>query len=187
VFTFHHLHQKDLIELGEVKRVQRESLMLSLSLPKSLPRTCVDRSSQRPTIFRDSFTTVILPDLGNDTRTNWDNFASRYTLSANATASFHSEFRPANSTALANAFKSLVTRQAACLSFDECLSWRHESGTTTCSLNNAIKLSRELDPPPKWALKTEVASGWILEWMDERLLTKTCGIVKQPWTPRRKH
>ena len=59
--------------------------------------------------------------------------------------------------------------------------------TSTCALDSVVKLGRELDPPPKWAPKTEVVSGWILERIDERLLAETCDVVKEPWTPGKLH
>lgn len=180
VFTFHHLHQRDLIELAEVERTQRASSMPSVSSYTSPKPSYTDQFHQRPVIFRDIFTALILPHLGNNTRSNWDNFASRYTLSANSTTGFHSDFRPANRTAFDMAFKSSVRCQTACISFDACLSWRHDSAASVCALDTVIKLGRELDPLPTWAPKTEVVSGWMLERMDSRLLSQTCDVVKQP-------
>ena len=115
------------------------------------------------------FTTLILPHLVNDTRTHWDNFASGYTLTANSTTGFPPDFRHVNSTVFKNAFKTPSDCQAACLSFDECLSWRHDSGSVTCALDRVIALGREIDSWPGRAAKPEIVSGWILERMESRL------------------
>jgi hypothetical protein len=179
VFTFHHLHHRDLMQLAEVERVQRESSTPSVCSLVLIPKFMLI-FSQRPTIFRDIFTTLILPHLTSDTRTNWDNYASRFILTANSTSGFHPTFQPANSTAFAQASQSPAACRDACKSFDECLSWRHETATETCALETFLRLGREVDPQPDWEPKTEIVSGWVLDKMDERLLTEVCDVVKDP-------
>ena len=135
---------------------------------------------QRPTIFRDVFTTLILPHLANPERTHWDNFASKFVFKANSTIEIPSKYGPSNGSAFEKAFHSPATCRAACLALEGCFSWRHERAAAECGLDIAVKLGREPDPLPSWATKTEVVSGWILERINERLLKETCDIISPP-------
>jgi hypothetical protein len=63
------------------------------------------------------------------------------------------------------------------------LSWRHDLAAGTCALDSVVRLGRELDPPPAWATKTEVTSGWMLERIEKTLLANKCDVVQEPWSP----
>ncbi|KAF7902667.1 hypothetical protein EAF00_002570 [Botryotinia globosa] len=67
VFTFHHLHQRDLVQLALLERQHSQNDLVS-----------------RPMIFRDFFLKTISPYL-KDCRDDWDNSASRHKVTENIT------------------------------------------------------------------------------------------------------
>jgi len=76
------------------------------------------------------------------------------------------------------------TCRIACSTFPGCLSWRHDLAADQCALDTAVRLGRELDPPPKGATKTEIVSGWMLERIEKTLLADKCEVVTKPWSPQ---
>jgi hypothetical protein len=158
VFSFHHLHQRDLVQLSLLERAHT--------------------STQRPILFRDIFTALIAPSLHTPQLSHWDNFASRYLLGAShpSTSSLPAELHPLNP----SAGDSPPACRAACLALPLCLSWRHDSNAAQCALDTVVRLGRERDPLPAWAPPTEIVSGWMLERIDEELGRDECTVVSEP-------
>ncbi|KAE8440516.1 hypothetical protein EG329_007398 [Mollisiaceae sp. DMI_Dod_QoI] len=162
IFTFHHLHQRDVVLLSELERKKREE------------------DADCPVLFRDVFMELIAPYLQNPQLTHWDNFASRYVMNGNVSDPFHDDLSSVNVTILDASNKSPEACQGACLTVPNCMGWRHDSTKATCGLDTVVKLGREPDPQPHWENKTVVTSGWMLERIDELLLKEKCEVVKDP-------
>jgi hypothetical protein len=43
-----------------------------------------------------------------------------------------------------------------------------------CALDSSVKLGREMDPPLVWERKRELASGWDMQRIEERLVGNKC-------------
>lgn len=162
VFTFHHLHQRDLVALSLAETTHQSK----------------NKISHRPIIFRDIFKALILPHLNATRRGHWDNFATQYVLT-NLTENLRplpAEVLELDPSAFAGASESPKMCRKACLALPECMSWRHDTRAVTCSLDSALKLGREMDPLPPWE-QTVVTSGWVRERMMVRLMGEKCKVV----------
>ncbi|KUJ09645.1 uncharacterized protein LY89DRAFT_690100 [Mollisia scopiformis] len=162
VFTFHHLHQRDILQLSELERKRRAL------------------DAGRPVIFRDVYMELIAPYLTKPKLTNWDNFASRYVFGSNATDPVEEDLNSIDHAVLEAAPSSAEACRKACLAIPNCMGWRHDSANEKCGMDTVVKLGREPDPQPHWEAKTVITSGWILERIDDVLLKETCKVVKDP-------
>ncbi|KAF7863898.1 hypothetical protein EAF04_006863 [Stromatinia cepivora] len=107
IFTFHHLHQRDLIQLAMLERKHNQSNLGS-----------------RPIIFRDISDAIISPYL-KGRRDNWDNFDSRRKLTKDITTITNPPWGPPAPLVQ----DTSVLKQAclaACVALSSCRIWRHE-------------------------------------------------------------
>jgi len=188
VFTFHHLHQRDLSQLFQLERKHGESSRADVSNFYFF-LIAYANFKQRPILFRDIFTALIWKYLIPQ-RKQWDNFASRYVLTSNSLGGFPIDTvtNGLHKVMLAQASTSPNRCENACKLLDDCLSWRHEvpaesnaEGVETCALDMVVKLGRELDPLKKWEKGREVVSGWMVDRIEERLMRDSCETWKWNW------
>lgn len=106
---------------------------------------------------------------------NWDSFASKYVLNENST-SLDVGSEVIIDKAIGYAYLSPTYCSAACIAVQTCMSWRYDATESICGLDVVVKLGRELDPP-KWEVKHEVVSGWMLERIEQRLIGNMCNVV----------
>ncbi|KAH6681521.1 hypothetical protein B0J14DRAFT_500969 [Halenospora varia] len=151
VFSFHHLHQRDLVELD-----------------------LFEKAAKRPVIFRDVYEKFIAQHIAVGQRAGWDNFATKYEVTSNTTTVPLASSVESDRPALKAAFESPQACKQACLGLEECLGWRHDSAKKICKLDTVAKLGRETDPQPKWEEKTVITSGWMVERIEERLMGDRC-------------
>ncbi|KAF8856567.1 hypothetical protein BDZ45DRAFT_804107 [Acephala macrosclerotiorum] len=159
VFTFHHLHQRDMVQLSEIERKQKEL--------------------GRPVVFRDVYMALIDPYLKDPMISDWDNFASRYILIRNFSAPFHDDLRDIDFTVLNTGPLSPQYCRKACQAVESCMGWRHDSGKGTCGLDTVVKFGREQE---EWEVRTTVTSGWMVERIERLLLRERCEVVRDPYT-----
>ncbi|KAH8663408.1 hypothetical protein BGZ60DRAFT_411241 [Tricladium varicosporioides] len=151
VFSFHHLHQRDLVELD-----------------------LFDKTAKRPAIFRDVYERFIAQHIGVGERTGWDNFATKYEVTSNTTTVPLALSVESDRPALQAAFETPKACKGACHALKDCLGWRHDSAKKICRLDAVAKLGRETSPQPKWEEKTIITSGWMVERIEERLIGDRC-------------
>ncbi|ESZ90289.1 glycosyltransferase family 31 protein [Sclerotinia borealis F-4128] len=169
IFTLHHLHQRDLVQLAMLERKHNESNLGS-----------------RPIIFRDIFLATISSYL-KDRRDDWDNFASRHKLTENITTITNPLWGPPapvvqDTVALEQAYTSPEACFAACVALSTCRIWRHEIDNEkqkSCSLDTVVILGREIEGRPLWD-KSIVNSGWMMERISGSLMNDECEVVILP-------
>ncbi|KAM0123860.1 hypothetical protein ACHAP3_010815 [Botrytis cinerea] len=170
IFTFHHLHQRDLVQLALLERQHSQSNLDS-----------------RPIIFRDIFLTTISPYL-KDRRDDWDNSASRYKLTENITTIIDYPWGPPapvveDKGALQQAYTSPEACLAACVALSTCRIWRHEinnENEKSCSLDVVVILGRQIEGRASWD-KRVINSGWMIQRINETLMEDKCEAVASPW------
>ncbi|QSZ29555.1 hypothetical protein DSL72_004070 [Monilinia vaccinii-corymbosi] len=171
IFTFHHLHQRDLVQLTMLEsKINQRNL-----------------GSQRPIIFRDIFVATISPHL-MARRKDWDNFASRHKLTEKNSKIVNPPWAPPpdpvvrDTLALEQAYTSPEACLAACLALSTCLIWKHEIDNEkqkSCSLDIVVILGMGLQGKTTWNKKT-VHSGWMMERINESLMKNECEVVVPP-------
>ncbi|KAI9648409.1 hypothetical protein NHQ30_003043 [Ciborinia camelliae] len=165
VFSFHHLHQRDLVQLTILER---------------------SNPSSRPIVFRDIFLATISPYL-KDRRNGWDNGASRHTLTKNITTIINPPWGPPapvvqDTVALEQAHTSPEACLAACVALSSCRMWRHETDNEkqqSCSLDTLVILGREVEGTSSWN-KRIIDSGWMMERINATLMEDECNVVVPP-------
>ncbi|PQE15949.1 glycosyltransferase family 31 protein [Rutstroemia sp. NJR-2017a BVV2] len=169
IFTFHHLHQRDLVQLMMLERKHRQSALGS-----------------RPILFSDIFHATVTSHL-LPRRDDWDNFASRYVLTNNVTTLVSTPRWPTpptvrNATALEQAYTSPEACDAACVEVESCRMWRHEvdnEQNKSCALDTVVILGRAIEGRKYWD-KREINSGWMVERIKSTLLVDQCETVVSP-------
>ncbi|KAJ8066293.1 hypothetical protein OCU04_005373 [Sclerotinia nivalis] len=170
IFTFHHLHQRDLIQLAMLERKHNQSNL----------------GSQRPITFRDIFLAIISPYL-KDRRDNWDNFASRHKLTKDITTITNPPWGPPSpvvqdTSALKQAYTSPEACLAACVALSSCRIWRHEIDNEkqkSCSLDIVVILGRQMEGQASWD-KRVINSGWMMDRINDSLMKDKCEIAVPP-------
>ncbi|TGO90602.1 hypothetical protein BPOR_0058g00210 [Botrytis porri] len=169
IFTFHHLHQRDLMQLALLERQHSQNNLVS-----------------RPIIFRDIFLQTISPYL-KDRRDDWDNSASRHKLTENITTITNSPWDPPapiveDKGALEQAYTSPEACLAACAALPTCRIWRHEinnGNEKSCTLDVAVILGREIEGRALWDERV-INSGWMIQRINETLMEDKCEVVAPP-------
>ncbi|KAB8304484.1 hypothetical protein EYC80_003875 [Monilinia laxa] len=171
IFTFHHLHQRDLVQLTMLEsKINQNNL-----------------GSQRPIIFRDIFLATVSPYL-KDRLDNWDNFASRHKLTEKITKITNPPWAPPpdpvvqDTAALEQAYTSPEACRAACVALPDCRIWKHEidkQKQKSCSLDIVVILGREYLGGPPSNRKT-VTSGWMMDRINGSLMKDKCEVVAPP-------
>ncbi|TGO36315.1 hypothetical protein BHYA_0128g00020 [Botrytis hyacinthi] len=158
-FTFHHLHQRDLVQLALLERQHSQNNVVS-----------------RPIIFRDVFLKTISPYL-KDRCDDWDNSASRHKLTENITTITNPPWSPPapvveDKGALEQAYTSPEACLAACVALSTCRIWKHEinnENEKSCSLYVVVILGREIEGRASWD-KRVINSGWMIQRINETLM-----------------
>ncbi|RAL68148.1 hypothetical protein DID88_008859 [Monilinia fructigena] len=175
VFTFHHLHQRDLVQLTMLEsKINQNNL------------------GSRPITFRDIFLATVSPYL-KDRRDNWDNFASRHKLTENVTKITNPPWAPPpdpvvqDTAALGQAYTSPEACRAACIALSDCRIWKHEideQKEKSCDLDIVVILGMEYlgmeDLADHQGTKTTVTSGWMMDRINDSLMKDKCEVVVPP-------
>ena len=151
IFTFHHVHQRDIAMLDALER-------------KLLA------AGKEEILFRDIYMETIAPFLVKDEINNWDNFAAQWISTPNQPFAqgwpFATGLDDLNSTA---AYQSKQGCRDACLALESCLSWRFAE--ESCALDSAVIWGRAAyyDTPEE-----TLVSGWVRDRIERTLLSLAC-------------
>ncbi|MCJ1307177.1 hypothetical protein MMC25_000823 [Agyrium rufum] len=148
VFTFHHVHQKDIAQLAELETAFTHIVAKS-----------------KPVLFRDVYARLIEPHLTQSQIRNWDNFAAQWVIEKGKDV--HPDMRKFDVGRVV--VDSADECRKACEKVPGCVSWRFDD--KSCALDTAVRWGRSVyyDTPEE-----NLVSGWLLERIQRSLLSTAC-------------